>query len=152
MKKHGLESVLDVGCGSAYKLVTYLGEYERTGLELPDTVHVLRERYPDRDWGLSDFAVRHGLSADVVICADVIEHLVDPDELMLFLQGISFSYLVLSTPDRNLVYWPWQKGYWGPPETRPINGNGPSASSRATFRFTSTSLTTGSRILLSPHR
>jgi hypothetical protein len=35
MKKHGLRSVIDIGCGSAYKLVTYLGDYDTVGLELP---------------------------------------------------------------------------------------------------------------------
>lgn len=72
MKKFGLKSVLDIGCGSAYKLITYLGEYETVGLDLPDTVHVLRERYPEREWRLSDFAASQGVCADLVICADVI--------------------------------------------------------------------------------
>lgn len=35
---------------------------------------------------------------------------------MAYLERISFRYLVLSTPDRGLLYWPWQRGYWGPPD------------------------------------
>jgi hypothetical protein len=118
MKKYRLGSIVDVGCGSAYKPITYLGDYETIGLEVPTNVHALQEKYPDRDWRASDFTVRHGISADLVICSDVVEHLVDPDELMLFLQGISFTYLILSTPDRSLIYRPWQQGYWGPPHNK----------------------------------
>ena len=38
---------------------------------------------------------------DLVICADVIEHLVDPDELLGFIERCQPKVIVLSTPDRN---------------------------------------------------
>jgi hypothetical protein len=115
MKKHGLKTVLDIGCGSAYKLLTYLGEYETTGLEMPKTHAWLVDQYPARKWLVSDFSAGKGLAADVIICADVIEHLVDPDQLVNFISEISFKYLVISTPNRDLLYRPWNIGYWGPP-------------------------------------
>lgn len=111
MKKHGLNTVLDVGCGSAYKLVTYLGEYDTVGLETADTVAFLKEKYPDRKWEVSDFRP-HKRGADVVICADVIEHLANPDELLDFLQALSFRFLVLSTPARDVkTHW-WKMRRW----------------------------------------
>lgn len=115
MKKHKMTSVIDIGCGSAYKLLTYLGDYETIGIELPQTYDWLTEHYPDKKWLLSDFKIGSELSADLVICADVIEHLTDPDELVVFIDDIHFKILVMSTPSRNLLYCPWQRGFWGPP-------------------------------------
>ncbi len=113
--KHDLKSVVDIGCGSAYKLRTYFKAYERTGLELPVNVQKLKTQFPNERWLVSDFQKEPGLSADVIICSDVIEHLLDPDELTEFIKRIAYKYLVISTPDRNLLYHPWKRGYWGPP-------------------------------------
>lgn len=115
MKKNKFKSIVDIGCGSAYKLVTYLGEYEIIGLELPDNVEKLRKKFPERKWDISDFSIKSDISTDVIICSDVIEHLVDPDELLDYIKSISFKYLILSTPDRNLVCEAFDKGYDGPP-------------------------------------
>ena len=115
MKKYQLGSVIDIGCGSAFKLVTYLGEYSTFGIELPANVEFLRQKYPDREWIESDISTNSSLIADVVICSDVIEHLVDPDELLNYIKTISFRYLVLSTPDRGLIHKPGTKSYFGPP-------------------------------------
>ncbi len=126
MKKYNLQSILDIGCGSAYKLITYLGEYDTIGLELPQNVQWLQEKYPDRKWLVSDFDMGKSLKADVVICADVIEHLVDPDELLKFIKDISFKYLILSTPCRSIRFLSWRdfikmrwvRKVWGPPGQR----------------------------------
>ena len=115
MKEHDLSSIVDIGCGSAYKLLKYLGDYDTIGIEMPQTYEWLYENFPDRKWLVSDFAMQEKLSSDLIICADVIEHLVDPDELIDFIKGISFRYLILSTPDRNLVYHPSERGFLGPP-------------------------------------
>jgi len=117
MKKKKFKSIVDIGCGSGYKLVTYLGDYETLGLELPANVEILRKKYPERKWEVSDFSVTD-ITTDIVICADVIEHLVNPDELLDYIKCISYKYLILSTPDRNLVYRPWHKGYYGPPKNQ----------------------------------
>lgn len=115
MKKHNLSSVLDIGCGSGYKLITYLGEYETIGTELSPAYETLLERYPDRKWVKSDFEMGWELKADVIICSDVIEHLPDPDMLCNFINDTSYKYVVFSTPDRDLRYRFGMKGYWGPP-------------------------------------
>ena len=84
LRENSLSGVLDVGCGSGYKLVKYFADEETLGLELPETLAFLQKKYPDRVWALSDFASppqgRYGLT----ICADVIEHLQDPDALLNF--------------------------------------------------------------------
>ncbi len=114
--KHDLRSIIDVGCGSAYKLVTYFRGFETLGIELPVNVQALRQRYPDRRWQESDFKSGTAFAADCAICSDVIEHVVDPDDVIRFLKELQVKFLVISTPARNLVSkrW-WRKGYWGPP-------------------------------------
>lgn len=119
MKKHRLSSVLDIGCGSAYKLMTYLGDYETTGIELPQNLPFLHETYPDRHWLASDFTDGGDFSADLVICSDIIEHLLDPNQLLTFVQTISFKHLLISTPCRELGYPFWIRAYWGPPPHEP---------------------------------
>lgn len=126
MKKHNLKSVIDIGCGSGYKLVTYLGEYDTLGIELPENVAWLKKTYPERKWEAVDFGGGENLSADVVICADVIEHLVDPDELLDFIKKIRWQYCIFSTPCRSLRFLSWRdilrlrwvRKIWGPPGQR----------------------------------
>ena len=115
MKKHKLKSVVDIGCGSGYKLITYLGEYETLGIELPINVDWLREKYPQRKWKKSCFSERSNINTDIIICADVIEHLVDPDELLYYIKSISYQYLIISTPDRSLYRRPRLNDFFGPP-------------------------------------
>lgn len=115
MKKYNLQKVIDLGCGSAYKLVTYLGEYKTIGLEIKENLDFLKNKYPNKEWLESDFSLNHNLSTDVLICSDVIEHIVDPDDLIEYIKNISFKYLILSTPERDLVYEKDSKFLDGPP-------------------------------------
>ena len=116
MKKHGLKTVIDIGCGSGYKLITYLGEYDTIGLEAAKTVDFLKGKYPGRKWQVSDFASQQR-GADLIICSDVIEHLENPDELLDFLKTLDFRFLVLSTPGRDIKVRPWRRRRWfGPPK------------------------------------
>lgn len=116
MGENQFKSIIDVGCGSAYKLIKYLGQYETIGLEVSPMYEWLLEKFPDRRWKKSDFNTQENLSADLVICADVIEHLEDPDALLAFINRIQCKYIILSTPSRDLLYHFWDRGYWGPPK------------------------------------
>jgi len=115
MKKFDLKSVVDIGCGSAYKLMHYLSEYDTIGLELDINLEFLKDKYPLRVWLESNFDINHHINTDVVICSDVIEHIVNPDQLIQYIQAMRFKYLVLSTPDRDLVYEDVSKFRDGPP-------------------------------------
>ncbi|MBU1928166.1 class I SAM-dependent methyltransferase [bacterium] len=118
MKKHGFSRVADIGCGSAYKLITYLGEYETVGLELAENLTFLQEKYPNNIWLESNFDLNSKLDVDVLICSDVVEHIVDPDELIEYIKRISFKYLVISTPERDLVYPKDSEYLNGPPRNK----------------------------------
>ncbi len=116
MRERGWRTVNDVGCGSGFKLVHILGEFETTGIDLPETIARVRRRYPDRCWLEGSFDALDVPAADLVICSDVIEHVEDPDALMQFLARCTRDYAIISTPDRDLVYG-WRNGHrFGPPE------------------------------------
>lgn len=118
MKKFDLKNVVDIGCGSGYKLMTYLKEYNTIGLELGLNLENLNKKYPERKWLESNFGINHNLETDVLICSDVIEHIVDPDDLIEYINKINFKYLVLSTPDRDLCYESNSEFHDGPPRNQ----------------------------------
>lgn len=115
MKKYHLNSVLDIGCGSGYKLTTYFDEYDTTGLELPVNVNFLQNKYPKGKWISKDLSENLDRGYDVIICSDVVEHIPDPDTLLEFIKRINFNFLVISTPERDLLYRNEREGKDGPP-------------------------------------
>jgi hypothetical protein len=99
----GLKTICDIGCGSGFKLLNYCGDLTIIGIELPRTCNYLRKRHPKMQWMEANFDVLPSLPVDLVICADVIEHVPNPDELLLYIKKLSPRQIVLSTPDRNLL-------------------------------------------------
>jgi SAM-dependent methyltransferase len=117
MRTQRLTSIYDVGCGSAYKLINILGEYDTTGFDVPKTIDVVKARYPDRKWLSPCFNDISLPKADLVICADVIEHVDDPDSLLRFVVNCAKKWIIISTPDRDAFYrrGKLNKHYYGPP-------------------------------------
>lgn len=99
----GAKTILDIGCGSGFKLIRYFSERDTLGLDLPPTVEFLRKRYPGRRWEVCDFGSPPDFQPDLVICADVIEHLPEPRELVRFIHSLRPGVIVISTPERNLL-------------------------------------------------
>src|SRR5262245_19311574 len=60
------KTIYDVGCGSGYKLIHYLGQYDTTGFDVPETLEFLRRTYPDRKWASAKFSDRSYSPADLV--------------------------------------------------------------------------------------
>lgn len=106
-KEKQFNSVLDIGCGSGYKLIYYFGKYDVEGLELEPTLSWLKERYPKNKWVNSPTPEKH---YDLIICADVLEHLYDPTFLLEMIANLSFDVLYLSTPERDVVRGPEDMG------------------------------------------
>ena len=104
-EREKLNAVIDFGCGSAYKLIKYFSDFNITGIDVSPTYEFLKQTYPDGNWlKFGDFDME-SLSADIVICSDVIEHVLDPDDLLNNIKKIKdVKYIFISTPDRNLIY------------------------------------------------
>ena len=109
MKNNNLNNVIDVGCGSAYKLTTILNEFNTLGIETEPCYTYLQKTYPQFKWLLSgetekSFKLYDELyNSDIVICSDVIEHIVNPDNLVDYLLSLKSKYYIISTPCREVL-------------------------------------------------
>jgi hypothetical protein len=115
MRTNKLRTICDIGCGSGYKLVHILGEFETLGVDLPQTIDRVREIYPDRQWLGGSFEELRIPRHEVVICADVVEHVADPHALLQFVASTATHSVIVSTPARELLYRNEQPGRFGPP-------------------------------------
>jgi hypothetical protein len=120
-RRAGATHVIDVACGRARKLVALQPEFETVGLDFGANLDYCRSHHAEGTWvevnlecpwaGLVPAdAVRNA----VVVCSDVIEHLVNPTELLRGLAEISLRSraVLLSTPERTRT---WGPGHMGPP-------------------------------------
>lgn len=109
MKNNNLLTVVDIGCGSAHKLTTILSEFNTIGIETEPCYTYLQKTYPDFKWLLSGEAEKSFKlydeihNSDVVICSDVIEHIVNPDNLVDYLLSLKSKYYIISTPCREIL-------------------------------------------------
>jgi SAM-dependent methyltransferase/chromosome segregation ATPase len=107
-KARSLNTVVDIGCGSGLKLEA-IDVQRRVGVDFGPNLDWCREHHSWGEWIEADFEtedlrkIEPLLGPDtVVICADVVEHLVDPDPLIqLWRKAYNAGSLVItSTPDR----------------------------------------------------
>ena len=122
------DSVLDYGCGQAFKLAKLIGpklnsDYCRiVGVDLEESVAFCRSKWDFGEFYTpDDFETFYPIGSpdrffNVVICSDVIEHLVDPDALLEGLLSLDAkrggTTFILSTPCREFKLGP----KLGPPE------------------------------------
>jgi SAM-dependent methyltransferase len=119
-RRVGASTVVDVGCGTAAKLVALHPEFEIVGIDYGPNIEFCRAHYDvgtwiDVDLDQADSLGYTGFEAAVVVCADVIEHLLHPDRLLTLLRTAldgGARALLLSTPERDLYNEP---GHLGPP-------------------------------------
>ena len=113
MEQNGWQSVIDIGCGSGYKLVHCLGQYDIIGVDLEPVISQAQANFPNHTWLHSETFYPAQYETDLILCADVIEHVQSPD---WFLQwSLSFSQwkcLMISTPERDSKRG---KYHFGPP-------------------------------------
>jgi SAM-dependent methyltransferase len=107
-QQRGLKSVLDVGCGPGTKLSRLIAPVtsDIEGIDQPSGVAAARRtgaagRYTEVDLERPD-SVAAWRTFDVIICADVLEHLIDPGPAIELMKRFSRpeTLMVISTPDR----------------------------------------------------
>jgi glycosyltransferase involved in cell wall biosynthesis/2-polyprenyl-3-methyl-5-hydroxy-6-metoxy-1,4-benzoquinol methylase len=108
----GAKRIIDLGPGSGDKLAALYPEFEIVGIDFGPNLELCRRKYPFGAWRDHDFdssaplpLAPQELDQAVVVCADVIEHLVHPELLLDNLRELlnSVEAIVLSTPERDLT-------------------------------------------------
>lgn len=113
-QNNDLNSVADVGCGSGYKLINHFPDFDSVGYDLPKTIESIKAMYPAKRWLVSDFS-KKAEHSDLVICADVIEHVLNPDELIQWILSMNPYHVVFSTPNRDALCSILKRCPTGPP-------------------------------------
>lgn len=107
LNEENLNIVVDIGCGSGYKLIKYFNNNLTIGIETEPCISFLRKIYPDKKWVDSGECEKSfpnfNQTCDLIICADLIEHMIDPTELLKYINKFQYKYLIISTPDRYIL-------------------------------------------------
>ena len=109
---NGVKRVLDVGCGPATKLMECLAPVcEVVGVDQPGAIALCRERYRSGDFvaiNLENDTDRIEGSFGLIVCSDVVEHMVDPDRLLDFIRrhASADTTILISTPCRRRLRGP----------------------------------------------
>lgn len=101
-------SIIDIGCGNGLKLKDAMGKYQIIGVDFGYNANLFKQNLPNAMFYDVDLNTecpvfdQDIINNSIVICSDVIEHLVDLDPILHLLSELSYSakYLVVSTPDR----------------------------------------------------
>jgi 2-polyprenyl-3-methyl-5-hydroxy-6-metoxy-1,4-benzoquinol methylase len=115
----GIERIIDVGCGNGEKLLQFHPMRQIVGMDIGDNLAYCRKTYDFGQW------IEHNLEMDspfplgpellknsVLVCADIIEHLIDPIHLLRNLKKcLEIAPAVLiSTPERDVTRGTSHKG------------------------------------------
>lgn len=111
----GTHSIVDVGCGWGDKLD---GIHERhpdwdlVGIDFDQNITHCKESYGWGEWLELDLEMPQYLPAAdaIVVCSDVVEHLVDPSALVFSLRKCKAKAIILSTPERDVQHGALHEG------------------------------------------
>ena len=107
IQAHALSSLLDIGCGTGLKLQEHIVPVcnDITGIDQPAGIQAAQKlnspgMYIEVDLERPD--LQFNRSFDLMVCADVVEHLLDPDPMMDMIKELSTpqTLILFSTPDR----------------------------------------------------
>ncbi len=113
LQQHNLKSVLDVGCGPAPKIKDLIWPYchDVVLVDHPLVASLAKESLPVAEFVGLDLEVASadlGRRFQLIMCADVIEHLLDPDPCVAFIRRhlAPDGFAVISTPERDINHGP----------------------------------------------
>ena len=97
-------TVIDAGCGLGFNvqaIASVLPESEITGVDFsPVAIEGARRKFPDQQWKVVDLnSPPIDLTADVVVCTEVIEHVEDTERFLSNIDKMvrSGGYIILTT-------------------------------------------------------
>ncbi|MEJ7893286.1 MAG: methyltransferase domain-containing protein [Solirubrobacteraceae bacterium] len=120
----GAQRIIDIGCGHGRKLAALHPEFELLGLDYGPNIEQCRARYSFGRWLEVDLTRTDRLPVDdadlnssVLVCSDVIEHLVDEQAVLRQIRSAmeKAEAILLSTPERDAT---WSEAHNGPPPNR----------------------------------
>lgn len=112
IREKNIQRVVDVGCGTGTKLAFIhkdLPEVNFTGIDQKAAIEYCKSNYSFGNWYVDDIEnpdeSLDDIKAELVICSDVIEHLLNPDILLIYLKKkvTKDGYIILSTPERDIL-------------------------------------------------
>lgn len=110
VQERPIKNVIDIGCGPATKLMEMIFPYcqDVVGIDQPSAIKVCKERFNRGEFYSDNFekpTLKINKKFDLVICCDVIEHILNPDVLINYIKRFSHSdsLIVFSTPERDLL-------------------------------------------------
>jgi 2-polyprenyl-3-methyl-5-hydroxy-6-metoxy-1,4-benzoquinol methylase len=111
IKKKNLKSILDIGCRDGRKLMKLIYPLSDDVYGIDNVKYFIdfcRKYYNSNRFFVDDIenpSLNLKKKFDLIICSDVIEHLLNPDKLLLYIKKYCHSntYIVISTPERDLV-------------------------------------------------
>ncbi len=128
MRRTGRSSFIDVGCGYPAKIGALIAPVTSNIhlIDQPSMAPLMSRDFPEYQFtgrNLEGDATELDLQGDCVVCADVIEHLMNPLPLVELLREIlkPSGRLFLSTPERDYVRGPNCNGSPNPEHVREWN-------------------------------
>lgn len=110
VRSRGYKSVLDVGSGPPLKTKTLLAPYldEILLIDVPSVLDLAKQILPEAQFmpvDLENIDLDLSRTFDLILCADVLEHLLDPDNCVRFVKRHLSPYglAVFSTPERDYL-------------------------------------------------
>jgi Tol biopolymer transport system component/SAM-dependent methyltransferase len=104
----GTKYIIDIGCGNGAKLQEFPPEVQKIGIDFGTNLELFEKNNPGARIIEINFEEEipkfddELIANSVVICADVLEHLHSPDNLLKYLAKLSYQaqFVLISTPDR----------------------------------------------------
>lgn len=105
----GAHGLIDVGCGYADKLEAIHRrhpDWELLGVDYGHNIEHCRRTHRWGAWMEHDLETGLDVLASnrVIVCSDVVEHLADPTRLLKSLKTAAAPAVVISTPERDVMY------------------------------------------------
>lgn len=111
IKKNNISTLIDIGCGVGSKLEFLKRKnphLEIIGIDQKSAISYCKRKYKFGCWVEDDFEKKvvrnfYNNAPDLIICSDVIEHLLNPDILIEYIRTLATNStrIIISTPNRD---------------------------------------------------